>query len=194
MAASLPELPFARLKRFQAQYGLSAEEAARLLEEYAVADYFEETVKVTPEVAPRMIASWITGELFAWLNQSGEQVKQIKVSPTEFAELLQLVTRGEINLSTAKTVLGEMLRSGYTAGQIVTERGLRQISDADQIARWVAQVLAENPQELQNYLVGKETLVNWFFGQVMRLAGGRADPQRVRQELEKQLRARKTLR
>lgn len=194
VATSLPELPVNRLKRFQTQYGLNAEEAALLLEEYAVADYFEETVKAASGVAPRMIAGWITGELFAWLNQSGEPIEQIKVSPIEFAELLQLITQGEINLTTAKMVLGEMLRSGYTAGQIVAERGLKQISDADQIARWVAQVLAENPQELQSYLGGKETLVHWFLGQVMRLAGGRADPQRVRQELEKQLLARKALR
>ncbi len=192
VAASLPELPFARLKRFQTQYGLSAEDAALLIAEYLIADYFEETVQAAPGVAPRMIASWITGELFAWLNQSGERLEEIKVSPAGLGELLRLVAQDEINLNTAKTVLSEMLRTGRTAGQIVAERGLKQISDADQIARWVARVLAENPQELKSYLSGKETLINWFFGQVMRLAGGRADPQQLRQELEKQLQSMKS--
>ncbi len=191
VAASLPELPFARLKRFQTQYGLSAEDAALLIEEYAIADYFEETVKAVPQVAPRVVAAWITGELFAWLNQSGERLEEIKVSPAALGELLRLVAQGEINLNTAKTVLSEMLHSGHAAGQIVAERGLKQISDADQIAHWVAQVLIAHPQELENYLSGKETLFNWFFGQVMRLAEGRADPQQLRQELEKQLQTRK---
>ena len=98
----------------------------------------------------------------------------------------------QINAATGKAVLAEMLQSGRSAGEIIAERGLAQISDADYIAGLVAKVIAENPRELSSYLAGKETLSQWFFGQVMRLAGGRANPQVVRAELQRQLSEKKT--
>ncbi len=193
VAATLPELPSARMERFQTQYGLSVEETRLLIEDYVIADYFEETVKAAAEISPHMIASWITGELFAWLNQSGERLEEIKVTPVALGELLRLATQGEINLNTAKMVLNEMLRDGHTASQIIGEHGLKQISDETQIAGWVEQVLNEHPQELKIYLSGKETLANWFFGQIMQIAGRRADPKQVQRELEKQLNDRKNI-
>jgi aspartyl-tRNA(Asn)/glutamyl-tRNA(Gln) amidotransferase subunit B len=80
-----------------------------------------------------------------------------------------------------------MLTSGKSAGEITTERSLQQISDVSILTEMVQQVLAENPDEVQNYLNGKETLANWFFGQVMRAAKGQANPQVLRSELDKQL-------
>jgi len=138
-------------------------------------------------VTTRTAANWITGEVFGWLNQSGEVLESLKVKPEDLAWLLGFVTRSEINQHTAKTVLGEMLRTGKSASEIITARGLRQVSDSDVIAGLVQQALESNPEELNNYLNGKETLSNWFFGLVMRSAGGKANPQIVRAELDRQL-------
>jgi aspartyl-tRNA(Asn)/glutamyl-tRNA(Gln) amidotransferase subunit B len=186
IAASLPELPKAKAQRFQEQYGLAAADAALLVEEQAVAAYFEAVVAAAPQVAPRVAANWLTGEIFGWLNQSGHTFAALPVTPEALAELLNLAGR-EINLNTAKTVLAEMLASGQRASEIVRARGLSQISDTGAISSLVAQVLAAHPAELASFLAGKETLSNWFFGQVMREAKGQANPQVLRAELERQL-------
>jgi aspartyl-tRNA(Asn)/glutamyl-tRNA(Gln) amidotransferase subunit B len=187
VAANLPELPRPKALRLQQQYGLAEGDAHLLAEDTAVAAYFEQAVQAAHQVPPRTVANWITGELFGWLNQNGKTIEQIKVSPQELGKLADLAGSGEINLSTAKTVLAEMLSSGQPAQAIITAGGRGQISDSDLIAGLVKKALTENPQELSSYLNGKETLANWFFGQVMRFARGQANPQVVRQELEKQL-------
>ncbi|HMD89335.1 MAG TPA: Asp-tRNA(Asn)/Glu-tRNA(Gln) amidotransferase subunit GatB [Anaerolineaceae bacterium] len=189
---SLPELPRARAQRFRAGYGLSEADAALLVDDKAVADYFEESVKATPGIPPRHLAIWITGELFGWVNQSGQSIAQIKVSPAALGELVCITANGEINLTTAKAVLSKMLATGQPASSIIQAGGLQQISDGDQISQLVNQVLETNPQELGSYLNGKETLANWFFGQVMKAAKGKANPQVIRSELERQLTKRKT--
>jgi aspartyl-tRNA(Asn)/glutamyl-tRNA(Gln) amidotransferase subunit B len=131
----------------------------------------------------------MTGEVFSWMNTCGETVDCLKITPQGLAELLQVLEKGEINATTAKAVLAEMLAHGRTAEEIIAAKGLRQISDTDAIAGLVRQVLAQNPQELESYLAGKESLANWFFGQVMRAARGQANPQVLRAELERQLAA-----
>lgn len=185
--AALPELPHARRQRFIDIYGLPPMDAALLVNERAVAEYFETALQTAPSLPPRLIANWILGELFAWMNESGESIEQLKVGPEALVELLSHLQAGAINQTTAKAVLLEMLQSGERAGAIIESRGLRQVSDADALRALVAQVLAENPNEVQSYLRGKETLANWFFGQVMRAVGGKANPQVLRAELERQL-------
>ena len=105
------------------------------------------------------------------------------------AELIETTQSGKINLPTAKTVLVEMLDSGKASAAIIQERGLAQISDNGFISDLVQKVLAQYPTELASYRAGKETLSNWFFGQVMKAAGGMANPAMLRAELEKQLKA-----
>jgi aspartyl-tRNA(Asn)/glutamyl-tRNA(Gln) amidotransferase subunit B len=188
--SSLPELPVAKFHRFQEQYGLNDYDAELLVAERAVADYFEAVVE-SAEAAPKTAANWITGELFALLNQVGEGIENGRVSAQELAGLLAMLERSEINQNTAKTVLAEMYRTSKTAREIVDEGGLRQISDADAVAAVVAQVLKENPDQVTAYLEGKESLAKWLFGQVMRAARGKANPQIVQQELDRQLSARR---
>jgi aspartyl-tRNA(Asn)/glutamyl-tRNA(Gln) amidotransferase subunit B len=106
-------------------------------------------------------------------------------------ELLQLIEKGEINQNTGKSVLAEMLQSGQSAPEIVEAKGLRQVSDQDRITEMIEAVLDENPEQVAAYLGGKESLLNWFFGQVMRAAKGQANPQIVREMLNQQLARRK---
>jgi aspartyl-tRNA(Asn)/glutamyl-tRNA(Gln) amidotransferase subunit B len=107
-------------------------------------------------------------------------------------ELVRIAANGEVNLTTAKAVFVEMLATGQLASSIIQAGGLQQISDGGLISQLVSQALEANPQELAGYLNGKETVANWFFGQVMRAAKGKANPQVVRAELERQLIKRKS--
>jgi aspartyl-tRNA(Asn)/glutamyl-tRNA(Gln) amidotransferase subunit B len=184
---SLPELPSARLHRFQAQYGLGAYDAAVLTAERQVADFFEAVLAAAPDLPPKSAANWISGELFGLLNQAGIGIEASQVTPQSLAALVGMVARGEISQSTGKVVLGEAFQTGKSPQSIVAERGLRQISDSGDIAVLVQRVLAEHPEEVAAYLTGKVTLARWLFGQVARLAGGQANPQVVQQELERQL-------
>jgi aspartyl-tRNA(Asn)/glutamyl-tRNA(Gln) amidotransferase subunit B len=186
--AELPELPSAKETRFCREYGLGASEASRLAEERAVAEYFEQAVKAAGQSIPaKTIANWMLGELFANMNQAGGRIESVKISPQALAGLVKLVNEGEINQNTGKAVLEEMFASGRNAAEIVDAKGLKQVSDGGFIAQIVSEALAEFPTEVASYRAGKVTVANWLFGQVMRKAGGKANPQVVRAELEKQL-------
>jgi aspartyl-tRNA(Asn)/glutamyl-tRNA(Gln) amidotransferase subunit B len=195
--AGLPELPAAKLHRFTRQYQLSRYDAGLLIAEQAVADFFEQVMAAVNEqpssdVGSKMVVNWITGELFGLLNQSNMSIGQILITPRDFADLLVLIFDGSVNQNTAKSVLNEMFTSGLPAGEIVAEGGLTQISDNTYITGLVEEVLTGNPQQVEEYLQGKEALERWLFGQVMRKAGGRANPQIVQEELERQLQARRS--
>jgi aspartyl-tRNA(Asn)/glutamyl-tRNA(Gln) amidotransferase subunit B len=194
--AELPELPRAMFKRFIAQYGLSEYDASRLVEEKASAEYFERAVNRQSQIVnPKSIANWLLGDFFSLLNKRGESLNPLKagaeqsrsIPPEALAELVGLVTGGEINQTTGRTVLAEMFESGRSASEIVAAQGLKQVSDAGFIAEIVRQTLEENPDEVTSYRSGKETVLNWLFGQVMKKAAGKANPQVVRAELERQL-------
>lgn len=185
--ASLPELPAAKASRFVRDFGLTKIEATLLSTDAEGADYFENCATALKTAPKRTAATWLLGEIFAWINQSGETLATLKVSPVMLAELIETAQSGLINLNTAKTVLIEMLGSGKGAKAIIEARGLAQISDNSFISDLVKSVLAQYPAELASYRAGKETLSNWFFGQVMKAAGGKANPGVLRAELEKQL-------
>jgi aspartyl-tRNA(Asn)/glutamyl-tRNA(Gln) amidotransferase subunit B len=187
--AGLPELPYARFLRFQKQYELSAYDANLLVSDQEVAVYFEAAAAAAEGVAPKIMANWILGDLFSLLNQRSEGIATLKVTPAGLAELVKLVSQERINAATAKNVLAEMAASGKTASRIITEGSLQQISDTSSIAGLVEKVLRQHTQEVDSYLAGKETLAQWFFGQVMRAAQNQANPQVVRAELQRQLQA-----
>jgi aspartyl-tRNA(Asn)/glutamyl-tRNA(Gln) amidotransferase subunit B len=185
--SALPELPNAKANRFQEQYGLSAYDAGVLTAERPVADYYERVLDACPELPPKAVANWITGDLFGLLNQAGERIESEKITPQDLARLIWMVVQGEINQNTGKIVLNEMFRGARSPEEIVSERGLRQISDEDFISGLVRGVLGDNPEPVANYLAGKETIARWLFGQVMRAAKGQANPQVIQGELERQL-------
>lgn len=184
---TLPELPRARAQRYQADFNLTSADAALLAGDIAVADFFEKTLSTAKNVSGKTVAAWILGEIYAYLNRSGEAFENLRLTPAGLSDLLVRLTKGEVNAATAKVVLAAMLEKGGSAGEIIKSQGLQQTSDQDLIASLVARVLQENPVELESYRNGKETLANWFFGQVMRMAGGKANPGVVRDELDRQL-------
>lgn len=184
---TLPELPRARAQRYQADFNLTSADAALLAADIAVAEFFEKTLSAAKNVPGKTVAAWILGEIYAYLNRSGEVFESMRLTPAGLADLLSHMANGEVNAVTAKVVLAAMLDKGGSASEIIKSQGLQQTSDQDLIASLVTRALQENPTELESYRNGKETLANWFFGQVMRMAGGKANPGVVREELARQL-------
>jgi aspartyl-tRNA(Asn)/glutamyl-tRNA(Gln) amidotransferase subunit B len=176
------------VQRFVRQLELRPADARLIASELDVAAYFEECVRLAPELPSKDLVKWISGELFGWMKQSGQSIEQMQVRPAGLVELARACAAGGINLQSAKAVLLEMLSGGQSAAAIISARGLPQVSDDNTIQAWVRDTLAEYPQETAAFRAGKETLFHWLFGQVMRRAGGTANPQGVRAELEKQLR------
>ena len=191
LSKGLPELPHARVVRFMHQYGLNEYNAWRLTTDRELADYFEQVVDPASSdgavVDPKLVANWILGDLFSLMNQAGLTIDNLKVAPGSLSELVRMVSDGEINQSSAREVLAEMFSSGRSAADIVEARGLKQVSDESFISNLVRQALSENPREVASYKAGKVGIANFLFGQVMKKAAGKANPQVVRAELERQL-------
>ncbi len=184
---NMPELPPAKLSRFKHEYQLGDYDAAIITEERAVADFFEQVAAKAPDVSPKMIANWISGDLFNLLNQAGSNIEQIKFRPEDLAGLLEMVMHGEINQTSAKVILSDMFNTGHPPRGIVVERKLTQISDEQFIGDVIEQILINNPDQVATYLKGKESLWGWLFGQVMRQASGRANPKVVEKILKEKL-------
>jgi len=185
--SSLPELPPARLERFQNTYGLSLSQARLLTEERESADYFEAASSASPGVPPIEVANWISGELFSLLNEDGRSIEACPLPASTLAAVLVLHQAGRINLPTAKHLLAEVYRHGGDPAQLVELQGLAQLSDPQVIDRLVLEVEQAHPAQVSQYLEGKKGIEQWLFGQVMRAASGKADPHLVQQRLRARL-------
>ena len=173
--ASLPELPEPKTQRFIEQYELKPQEARLLTSEMVLADYFE-AVASKSKSPPRTVSSWIAGEFLRYLNELGIEVEHIPVPAEDLARLIDLVTDKAISGNSGKVVLGEMFKNGGKPEEIVQARNLAQVSDEVFIRETITKILNENPKEVEQYLAGKETLLQWFMGQVARATQGKADP------------------
>jgi aspartyl-tRNA(Asn)/glutamyl-tRNA(Gln) amidotransferase subunit B len=181
----LPELPDARMQRFVSAYGIPEYDAGVLTSSKALADYYEACLKHYPK--PKVVSNWIMVELLRALNRDGIEVEESRVAPEHLAELLALVDDGTISSSIAKTVFEAMYETGKPASAIVQEKGLRQISDQDALSAAVDKVLADNPKEVEEFRAGRDKLLSFFMGQVMKATQGKANPQAVSQLLRERL-------
>ena len=182
----LPELPDARQQRFSAQYGLSEYDAARLAAERSLGDYFEACLAHAPAAKPA--ANWILGELAARLNADNRSIDQSPVSPEHLGRLLSLIGEDVISGKIAKTVFDDMVESGRDPDTVIKAQGLEQVSDTAELEAVVADVLAAAPDEVASYRQGKTKLMGFFVGQVMKATRGQANPRKVNEILQKQLR------
>ena len=188
--ASLPELPEAKLRRFMEQYLLTPQEARLLTSEQALADYFEDVVSRAKSPA-KTVSSWIAGEFIRNMNDLNIDVTKIPVPSDDFAQLIDMVSEKTVSGSSGKAVLAEMFKNGGKPDQIVKEKGLGQVSDQGFIQDAVMKVLNDNTSEVEKYLAGKDTLLQWFTGQVARATKGKADPNVTKELLVKALEERK---
>ncbi len=181
--SELPELPLEKSRRFVTEYGLTAYAAGVLTTERSIGDYFETAVESAPKVPPVKIANWLSSDLFGLLNQAGIDFQDNVVPPADLARLVELVETGEVNATSAKTVLAEMVSSGNPPDDIVRTLGLSMIQDPEVIESIVRRVLDAHPRQVADYLDGNTGVFQWLFGQVMKEAEGRANPSAVRSAL-----------
>jgi aspartyl-tRNA(Asn)/glutamyl-tRNA(Gln) amidotransferase subunit B len=188
--ARLPELPDTNLARYVADYGLTSKEAAILIEDRAIAEYFESAVATAgdkPAVTPKLISNWVSGELFRLLGEHGVEISQVKIKPEHLVALIELVNANTINQPAAKQAFALMFDTGRPPLEIVDELGLRQISDASQLVAVARQVITDNPEPVEQFKAGKEATLKFLVGQVMKATRGKANPQLAEQVLREQL-------
>ncbi len=183
--AEIPELPDVRSERFVKEYELSQEDALLITHSREFADYFERAVESNNQ--PKPIFNWMMGELTAHLKRDEVGLEECRIPPQDLAQLVRLVDQGTISGKTAKEVFEKMYQTGGNPEEIVAEEGLTQISDTDQLEEVVDGVLGSNLVQVQKYRDGKEGLIGFFVGQIMKETGGQANPKLVNQMLRKKL-------
>jgi aspartyl-tRNA(Asn)/glutamyl-tRNA(Gln) amidotransferase subunit B len=185
LRAELPELPAARRRRFEEEYGLPSTTARVLVATGEWAAFFEEAVDLGAD--PRTTANWLTGDLAASLRERELGLGDSKATPQHLADLSRLLADGDVSTAGAKAVLPEIVDSGRPVSQIVEEKGLAQISDESALGAVVDEVIAENPGPAEQFRGGKEGVIGFLVGQVMKKTGGAANPQEAQRLLRERL-------
>ena len=183
--ASQPELPAVRMKRFVSDYQLPEYDATILTASKGMADYFEVCAKQFHQ--PKTVSNWVMGELMRELNNSGTDISASPVTPERLVSLLQMVEKGTISLKVAREIFPELYRSGKTPEQIVQEQGLTQVSDEGALAKIIEAVLSKNPGQVAQFKEGKQQVLGFLVGQVLKASGGKANPGKVNELLKKKL-------
>lgn len=183
--SSLPELPALRMRRFVEQYGLPEYDAGVLTGSKGIAEYFESCV--TQFNQPKTVSNWVMGELTRELNHSATDIAASPVSPERLVSLLQMVEKGTISLKVARELFPELYKSGKSPEQIVQEKGLSQVSDEGALAKVIDEVLAKSPAQVAQFKEGKQQVLGFLVGQVMKASGGKANPGKVNELLKKKL-------
>ena len=179
------ELPATRMRRFVSEFALSEYDAGVLTASKAVADYFEACVTLFNQ--PKTVSNWVMGELTRELNNSGTDASAPPVAPERLVSLLQLVEQGTISLKIAREIFPEIYRSGKTPEQIVQEKGLIQVSDEGALDKIIGDVIEKNPTQVAQFKEGKQQVLGFLVGQVMKTSGGKANPGKVNELLKKKL-------
>jgi aspartyl-tRNA(Asn)/glutamyl-tRNA(Gln) amidotransferase subunit B len=187
--AKLPELPEARRDRFMYKYGLPLYDANLLTVSKSMADYFEQTAKVSKNIQPKEIANWLLGPVSGIINADSSDIEKFgkKVTCERLARLLEVNAAGTVSTASAKAVLEEMYKSGRDANAIINEQGLGQINDTSEIEKSAAEIVAANPQAVADYKAGKEQSLKFLVGQMMRATRGRTNPNMAAELLKKKL-------
>ena len=187
--ASLPELPAARKNRYIAEFGITEYDASVLVADRDVADYFSQVAIESGE--GKLAANWVMGSVLAELNQSSRNITEFPVNASDLAVLIMRLTDGTLNSKTAKTVFEALMLEEGQVDDIISQRGLVQVTDTGAIEAVVDEVLAENPEQVANYREAAEDkrgkMIGFFVGQVMKKSGGKANPQAVNSILASKL-------
>ena len=180
----IPELPDEKKKRFIEKFKLSPYEANILVSDIETSKYFED-VSIKSDI--KLATNWITGELFALLNDKSIEITESPISSENLAKLINLIKDGTISGKIAKTVFEIMADGNKDPEKIVEEKGLKQQSDPKELEKIIDKVISDNPKNVEAYKLGKDKLFGFFVGQVMKQSNGKANPQLVNEILKKKL-------
>jgi aspartyl-tRNA(Asn)/glutamyl-tRNA(Gln) amidotransferase subunit B len=165
--------------------GLPEYDAAVLLEDLSVADYFEAVAREVED--SKQASNWVMGEVLRIMKEENVEIDQLRIGPPQLAKIIQMVQEGRISHTAAKTVFDEVARSGMDPQSLVEELGLEQVSDSAEIEKIVVQVMNKYPAEVHKFLEGKEGIFRFLVGQVMKATKGKANPRVVNNLLRKTL-------
>jgi aspartyl-tRNA(Asn)/glutamyl-tRNA(Gln) amidotransferase subunit B len=183
--ASLPELPEQRKTRFMTSYALPEYDARVLTQSAGLADYFEATARAAGNA--KAASNWIMGELLRKMNALGVGIAAVGITPDALAGLIRLIDSGRISGAMAKDVFEKMYESGRSADTVVAEEGLAQISDESVLISLVRDVVSQHPGPVAQYRSGRTATFGFLVGQVMKAAGGKANPKQVNELLRREL-------
>ena len=181
---NIPELPDEKKKRFIEKFKLSAYEANILVSDNETSKYFEEVIK---ESDIKISTNWITGELFALLNEKNLEISESPISAKNLSKLINLIKDGTISGKIAKSVFEIMADGNKDPKKIIEEKGLKQQSDPKELEKLIDKVINDNQDKVKEYKSGKEKLFGFFVGQTMKVSGGKANPKLVNEILKKKL-------
>ena len=184
--ADLPELPEQKRERFEAEYGLPAETTGILVTSRSLADFFERCAEACN--SPKSAANWIARDLRQELNEKNLEVDEMALDAEALAALIRLVDDGRLTAKNARDLLPELVSEGGDPEALVQERGLEAVSDAGMIDEWVQAVIAANAAAVESVREGDDKPLNFLMGQVMKAAGGKANPGEVRRRLMEMIR------
>lgn len=185
LRGTLQELPEIRRQRFVSEYELPNYDAGVLTASRVLADYFESCVQLFNQ--PKTVSNWVMGELLRELNNSGTDVQASPISPQRLVGLLNLVEEGTVSLKVARGMFPELYASDKSAEQLIQEKGLTQVSDEGTLEKIIDEITAKNPEQLAQYQGGKDVVLSFFVGQVMKASGGKANPRKVSELLKQKL-------
>ena len=188
LKSDIPELPDDKKKRFIDKFKISPYEATILVSDIDTAKYFEEVVaKMGKNLDIKLAVNWITGELFAVLNNQNLEISQSPISAKNLAKLINLIKNGTISGKIAKTIFELMMDGDKDPQIIVKEKGLKQESDPKALEALIDKIINDNREKAIEYKQGKEKLFGFFVGQAMKISGGKANPQLINEILKKKL-------
>jgi aspartyl-tRNA(Asn)/glutamyl-tRNA(Gln) amidotransferase subunit B len=191
LRSRLPELPEERRDRFVRQYELSRYDASLLTASKAMADFFEHCLGLIEEPKlkkmAKAVSNWMSGDFTRLLHATDTEIGDSRVTPEHLVAMLDLIDNGTLSGAAAKAVFEEVFNTGKRAAEIIAERGLTQISDAQEIDGIVSRVIATNTQAVSDFKKGKEQALTFLVGQVMRETKGRANPSLVNKLLKESL-------
>ncbi len=180
----IPELPDEKKKRFIDKFNLSSYEANILVSDIDTSKYFEEVIKNSDV---KLATNWITGELFAVLNEKNLEISESPVSSNNLSKLINLIKDGTISGKIAKTIFEEMIDGDKDPQTIVDQKGLKQESDPKALEELINKVIKNNTSKVEEYKSGKEKLFGFFVGQVMKESKGKGNPQLINKILKEKL-------
>ena len=183
--ASIGELPAAKRERFIDEYKLSEHDAEMLTAEKAMADWFEEAVKLGGE--PKAVSNWIMGEIMKLLNRTNTSIEECQITPKHLVDVLKLIDKGVLSGTGAKQVIEIVYRTGVDVEETVKVEGLVQVSDESEIEKIVDDILSNSPGEVERFKGGEAKLMSFFVGQVMKATKGKANPKVVNELLRKKI-------
>lgn len=182
----LPELPQQKRQRFITEYSATPYDAAVLVSSRALADYFEEVVKLSA-ASPKLATNWVMGELSAALNKDNREITDSPVSAAQLAMLVKRIEDNTISGKIAKTIFEALWNGEESVDDVIEKQGLKQVTDSGAIETLVDKIIADNPQQVADYRSGKDKLFGFFVGQAMKISGGKINPQQLNELLKQKL-------